>query len=123
MPASRPSPRCADLGGGLLMIIAVARTPVSIVQPIASSGLAVLAVFSHFYLDERLTGVEWASVALAGVGIVLMGASAAKQPEATRGSIPGPLGRFCAAPPLAPAPRDRRCSAPRRRASAARAKR
>lgn len=79
----------ADIGGGLMMIFVVTRAPISVVQPISSSGLAVLAVFSHFYLHEHMALTEWASVALSGLGIVIMGVTAAEQPPTTGASLPG----------------------------------
>ena len=44
----------ADLAGGVMMLGAVANAPVSIVQPVAGCGLAILALFSHYYLKVRL---------------------------------------------------------------------
>ena len=86
----------ADVGGGLMMIFVVTRAPISVIQPISSSGLAVLAVFSHFYLHEHMSPFEWAAVALSGVGIVIMGITAAEQPAtATEASVPGTQEVFC----------------------------
>ena len=71
MPALR-----ADIGGGLLSVVALANAPVSVVQPISSGGLAILAVFSHLYLEERLQRREWAAVGLAAAGTVGVAACA-----------------------------------------------
>lgn len=71
----------ADLGGGLLMIAAVARAPVSIVQPVSGLGLVLLAVFSHFYLKERLHKAEWGAVIIATVGTIALGATAGDSPD------------------------------------------
>jgi len=69
-----------DIGGGALAVVALAQAPVTVVQPISSSGLAILALFSHFYLDERLSRREWLSVALAGAGVVGVAAAAEEAP-------------------------------------------
>eukprot|EP00899_Mesostigma_viride_P017838 jgi/Mesvir1/26055/Mv08232-RA.1 len=60
----------ADIGGALLMISAVSRAPVSIVQPVSGSGLALLALFSHYYLHEPLFAADWVGVCLACAGII-----------------------------------------------------
>jgi drug/metabolite transporter (DMT)-like permease len=48
---------------------------VSIVQPVSSVGLAFLAAFSHFYLQEKLQWYEWVAAGTAGLGIVCLGIS------------------------------------------------
>ncbi|KAK9791155.1 hypothetical protein WJX73_006607 [Symbiochloris irregularis] len=68
-----------DVAGALLMIAAYAMAPVSIVQPVSGLGLGTVAVFSHFYLKERLAAGEWGAVALALLGTLLLGASAEDQ--------------------------------------------
>ncbi|EEH52103.1 uncharacterized protein MICPUCDRAFT_53682 [Micromonas pusilla CCMP1545] len=47
-----------DICGGLLMVVALAIAPVSLVQPVASGGVAVLAVYSHVHLEEKLATVR-----------------------------------------------------------------
>jgi len=69
----------ADLGGAALMVGAISQAPVSVVQPVAGAGLLILAVFSHYYLEERLKRDEWAAIAVAGLGVVGVGLSAEDQ--------------------------------------------
>jgi hypothetical protein len=38
-----------DVVGGILMVAAIARAPVSLVQPVAAGGVAVLAVVGPLY--------------------------------------------------------------------------
>jgi hypothetical protein len=40
------------------------------VQPIAGCGLAILCVFSHFYLKEVMNGLDWIAITLAGIGTI-----------------------------------------------------
>ena len=66
----------ADIGGALLMVVAVANAPVSLVQPIAGSGLAVLALYAHLRLDERLSPADWTAVGCVIAGTFLEGLTA-----------------------------------------------
>ena len=50
--------------------------PISIIQPTLGVGLAVLAVFSVFYLRERIRALEWAAFASMLSGMILLGVSA-----------------------------------------------
>jgi len=75
-----------DLLGAVLMVASLDLAPVSLVQPVAGGGLVVLAVFSHYYLEERLSPGEWAGVALSGLGVVAVGLSSE---DAGAGSAPG----------------------------------
>ena len=56
---------------------------VSVVQPVSSVGLVFLMIFSHFYLKERLLPQEWVAAAIAGTGIVGLGASSEPEPPST----------------------------------------
>ena len=55
------------------MILALAIAPVSVVQPVAAGGVAILAGFSHVFLDEKLKEKEWVGVWCAVVGTVGIG--------------------------------------------------
>ncbi|KAK9836309.1 hypothetical protein WJX81_004242 [Elliptochloris bilobata] len=70
----------ADLGGALFMVAAFALAPVSLVQPVSGVGLVSLAVFSHFWLKERLNRSEWGAVAIAALGTIGIGATAEAAP-------------------------------------------
>ena len=69
-----------DVCGGLLMVCAISIAPVSLVQPVAAGGVAVLAVFSHFRLNEKLENKAWAGVCATVVGTVGIGYTAEEQP-------------------------------------------
>lgn len=43
---------------------------VSVIQPVSGSGLAVLSIFSHFYLKEVMNALDWVGIALAGIGTI-----------------------------------------------------
>lgn len=59
-----------DMCGAALMLTALSQAPVSVVQPIAGCGLAILCVFSHFYLKESMNGLDWVAITLAGLGTI-----------------------------------------------------
>ncbi|GFH27022.1 probable magnesium transporter, partial [Haematococcus lacustris] len=61
------------------MIAAFAQAPVSVVQPVSAVGLAILLIFSHFYLKERLRPAEWLSACIAFAGVLGLGVSS--EPE------------------------------------------
>lgn len=80
----------ADLLGGIIQVAAFALAPVSIVQPVSGVGLVGLAVYSHFYMREKLQEWEWIAVAMAGIGTIGLGASSsssASSQDSTRPSI------------------------------------
>lgn len=71
-----------DVLGALLMLKAVSQAPVSVVQPVSGCGLAVLAVFSHFYLHEVMHGLDWVGVIMASLGTIVIGALGEEHKEA-----------------------------------------
>jgi drug/metabolite transporter (DMT)-like permease len=64
-------------------LVAVAHAPISIIQPILGMGLATLALFSLFYLKEKLSAGEWIGIGVLVTGLVLLGLSA--DPSEVRG--------------------------------------
>jgi drug/metabolite transporter (DMT)-like permease len=67
------------LGGWVLYLVAAKFAPISIIQPTLGVGLAVLALFSVFYLHEKITALEWAAFTAMLSGMVLLGASAVEE--------------------------------------------
>lgn len=51
-------------------------------QPVSGCGLAVLAVFSHFYLHEVMHGLDWVGVLMASLGTIVIGALGEEHKEA-----------------------------------------
>jgi drug/metabolite transporter (DMT)-like permease len=65
----------------LIVLIALSVGAVSLVGAMAGSGLATLAVFSHFVMGERITRFDMAGIAVILAGSVLIGFFAPQQGE------------------------------------------
>lgn len=70
---------------------AISQAPVSIVQPVVSSGLVFVALYSHFILNERLSKSEWAACLWAIIGLGLLSGVGVAPSEQTHGPAAQPL--------------------------------
>ncbi|WOK99177.1 putative magnesium transporter NIPA9 [Canna indica] len=72
-----------DISGAILMLKALSQAPVSVIQPVSGCGLAILCVFSHYYLKESMNALDWVGIALAGVGTIGVGLGGEAQSDST----------------------------------------
>lgn len=63
-------------GGWGLYLVSAKFAPISIIQPTLGVGLAILAVFSVFYLREKIRALEWTAFAAMLTGMLFLGVSA-----------------------------------------------
>jgi drug/metabolite transporter (DMT)-like permease len=63
-------------GGWGLYLVSTKFAPISIIQPTLGVGLAVLALFSVFYLREKIGPLEWTAFFAMLTGMILLGVSA-----------------------------------------------
>ncbi len=59
-----------------MTLVALAISPVSIVQPVMGSGLGIAALFSNYYLHEQLSKAEWTGCGIVMAGTIGVGLSA-----------------------------------------------
>ncbi|XP_054799044.1 probable magnesium transporter NIPA9 isoform X1 [Prosopis cineraria] len=71
-----------DIFGAILMLRALSLAPVSVIQPVSGCGLAILSIFSHFYLKEVMNVIDWMGITLAGFGTIGVGAGGEEQEAA-----------------------------------------
>lgn len=64
-----------DILGAAFGAVSLGMAPVSVVQPIFCAGVAVLAVFSHFFLSERMSRREILAVLLSLAGAIMVAAT------------------------------------------------
>ncbi len=77
---------------------ALALAPLSLITPLLGVGLAVLTIFSHFYLHETIKRIELMGIGIIIVGIALIGSTAL--PETSEYTVQEMFGLFGTAPAL-----------------------
>ena len=73
-----------DVLGALLVALAINMAPVSVVQPVASSGIAWLALIASWTLGEKLEKLEYLGVALCMLGVAAFGLTSAAMAQQDR---------------------------------------
>lgn len=82
----------------IFLFLALALAPLSLITPLLGFGLAILTIFSHFYLHETIKRIELMGIGIIIVGIALIGVTAL--PETSGYTIQEMFGLFGTAPAI-----------------------
>jgi len=85
-----------EIGAGLCGLGALTFLPISMAQPIFCNGLVLLAIYNRFCLKEDLAPLEWASIGLCFVGIVLLAVTLTPRDYSQTSVVEQQLKLFCA---------------------------
>lgn len=71
--------------GLLTQILALSLAPISIVQPLSVSGIVLLLILSHFFLNDRLGKAEYLGISAILLALILLGFSVDRHDYRKRG--------------------------------------
>lgn len=85
-----------EIGAALCGLGALTFLPISMAQPIFCNGLVLLAIYNRFCLKEDLAPLEWASIGLCFVGIVMLAVTLTPRDYSQASVVEQQLKLFCA---------------------------